>query len=67
MDKFVEELKNLPFPKLNREVIQREWEKSIGFYKIPDTRSNWKKIRDWIHWRTIGRFKNWLHRDCGDY
>lgn len=37
------------------------------FFRVPNTRSRWRKMRDWFYWRTVGRFKAWLHRDCGDY
>ena len=32
-----------------------------------DTRSRFRKVMDRIRYRTIGRFREWLHRDCGDY
>ena len=39
----------------------------IRLFPIPDTRTRWQKLKDRMYWRTIRRFKEWLHRDCGDY
>ena len=36
-------------------------------YRVPDTRSRWKKFYDRMRYRTIWRFREWLHRDCGDF
>ncbi len=30
--------------------------------KVP--RSRWQRIKVWVRWRTIGTFRDWLHRDC---
>ena len=47
--------------------LMAEWQLLRDNYLCPDTRSRWRKAYDWCHWRTIGRFKMWLHRDCGDW
>ena len=39
----------------------------VESFRKPDTRSRWKKFCHWIHHRTIFRFREWLHRDCGDF
>jgi hypothetical protein len=42
----------------------------ITKYMPPDTRPAWHKFlsrtRNRIYWMTLGRFREWLHRDCGD-
>ena len=43
------------------------WLETFCNYKVEDTRPWWRKIYDRAHWKTIGRFRAWLHRDCGDY
>jgi len=35
--------------------------------RSPDTRSRFRKLIDRVRYRTVGRFRDWLHRDCGDY
>lgn len=36
-----------------------------------DKRPWWKKFlsraRNEVYWATLGRFRSWLHRDCGEY
>lgn len=56
---------------LMRQLFTESWLYTHNNYKVPDTRPRWKRalsrIRLWFYWRTIGRFKAWLHRDCGEY
>lgn len=56
---------------LRRMLTEELWIASYSDYAVPDARPWWKKrlskIRLWFYWKTLGRFRNWLHRDCGDY
>jgi hypothetical protein len=62
-------------------ILHKYWQAKIiehltataDFYKVeaPDTRPWWRKklsmLYRRLHWLTIGRFRAWLHRDCGDW
>ena len=53
---------------LYRTLTEESWFFTLDNYlKIPDTRPRWKRIYDKLHWLTIGRFRAWLHRDCGEW
>ena len=43
----------------------------LDAYSVPDTRPRWRRILDRmkfvIYWWTVGKFKAWLHRDCGEW
>ncbi len=39
----------------------------VADYRVPDTRSRFQKAVDWAKWKTVGRFRAWLHRDCGEW
>ena len=42
------------------------WLETIGNYKCtPVPRSRWRRVYDWVHVRTVCRFRMWLNRDCG--
>ena len=40
------------------------WLETLGIYQVPDTRSRVQKLYHRLHYRTVGRFRAWLHRDC---
>ena len=50
---------------------ESHWIKVWKQYRVPDTRPKWRqflsRMKNRIHWYTIGKFRAWLHRDCGDY
>ncbi len=51
---------------INRIIEKSKFVEMLKKYAPPDTRSWYKKLWDSLYWRTIERFKSWLHRDC-DY
>jgi hypothetical protein len=41
----------------------------LDFYRVSpvaDLRPWWKRAWQVAYWATVGRFKSWLHRDCGE-
>ncbi len=53
--------------RLKGQLYKNLFVEALLYYRVPDTRSRWKKFKDRLRYRTIGRFREWLHRDCGDY
>jgi hypothetical protein len=65
---------NLPDRSLMDEYWRTKFIEAItsesDFFKctaVPDTRNWWRKRWDYLHAVTVGRFRAWLHRDCGDW
>ena len=53
---------------LMRMLTEDLWLSNYSNYKFTDKRSRLKKLTDLMYWKTVGRFKSWLHRDCnGDW
>ena len=47
-----------------RALTEPLWIDTLNAYRVPDTRSGLRKLYDRAHRKTIGRFRDWLHRDC---
>ena len=49
-------------PELFRASQEAIWREAAKNYGVDlDRKVTW---REWLHYRTIGRFRAWLHRDC---
>lgn len=57
--------------RLYRDLMTPLWIQTFADYAVHDTRPRWRRnlsaIKSWLYWRTAGRFRAWLHRNCGDY
>ena len=62
---------------INRKLMGGYWDKKLMDILYPELKffdirvpvvpiSCWKKMINWIKWRTVWKFQAWLHRDCGD-
>lgn len=64
-------LENYYKEELMRQLTEDSWYKTFLSYQVEDTRPRWKrtlsKCRSHIYWATLGRYRSWLHRDCGEY
>lgn len=50
---------------LEKLIKESKWLRVFDQYHVPQP---WyRRLYNWLHWHTIGRFRAWLHRDCGDY